>query len=61
MGRMDFLNGETVYENIPDAHSKEAYEMAFDIMHCTADSYNLAFDEKAQTYQYQEEMGMQME
>lgn len=61
VGRMDFLDGETVYENIPDAHSKEAYEMAFDIMNCTADSYNLAFDEKAQTYQYQEEMGMQME
>lgn len=35
--------------------------MAFDIMNCTADLYNLAFDEKAQTYQYQEEMGMQME
>ena len=24
--------------------------MAFDIMNCTADLYNLAFDEKAQTY-----------
>ena len=61
VGRMDFLDGETVYENIPDAHSKEAYEMAFDIMNCTADFYNLDFDEETQTYQYQEEMGMQME
>ena len=61
MGRMDFLYGETIYENIPDAHSKEAYEMAFDIMNCTADLYNLTFDEETQTYQYQEEMDMQME
>lgn len=61
VGRIDFLDGETIYENIPDAHSKEEYEMAFDIMNCTADLYNLTFDEETQTYQYQEEMDMQME
>ena len=43
------------------SNSKEAYEMAFDIMNCTADFYNLTFDEETQTYQYQEEMDMQME
>lgn len=61
VGRVDFLGGETIYEDIPDTHSKEAFEMAFDIMNCTPDFYNLTFDEETQTYQHQEEMGMQME
>ena len=63
MEELEDLDGEEIARHLIDSGAGVVtpYEMAFDIMHCTADSYNLAFDEKAQTYQCQEEMGMQME
>lgn len=34
VGEREYLNGEIIYENIPPAYSKEAYEMAASIMGC---------------------------
>lgn len=61
VGRMGFLGGETIYEDIPEAQSREAYEMAFDIMECSADDYDLIFNAQTQTYEYCEEMSMDLE
>jgi len=59
-GRLGFLNGEVEYEDIPDNHSKEAFDMAFDIMGCSPEDYELAYSEESGTYEYQPEPEMGM-
>ena len=61
VGRLDFLNGDVTYEDIPNNHSKEAFEMAFDIRGCTPEDYELVYSEESGTYEYESELEMSME
>ena len=51
-GEIHYKGGREVYANIPDSQSKEAYELAFEILG-GEDMYK--FDEKTGTYKYIEE------
>lgn len=61
VGRLDFLNGEVEYEDIPNNCSKEAFEMAFEIRGCSPEDYELVYSEESGTYEYQPELEMSME
>ena len=55
VGKLEIMNKEIDFLDIPDAHSKEAYEMAADIRGCSLEDYSLYYDEKSETYEYREE------
>lgn len=54
VGHVAFLAGEPIDGDIPENGSREAYEMAFQIYGAEAEDFNLVFDEKKDTYVYQE-------
>ena len=54
VGHVVLLAGEPIDGNIPDSGSREAYEMAFQIHGAEAADFNMVFDEKKDTYVYQE-------
>ena len=54
VGHVVLLAGEPINGNIPEGGSREAYEMAFQIHGAEAADFNMVFDEKKDTYVYQE-------
>ena len=54
VGHVLLLAGEPIDGNIPEGGSREAYEMAFQIRGAEPEDFCLAFDEKKNTYVYQE-------
>ena len=54
VGHVVLLAGEPIDGNIPEGGSREAYEMAFQIHGAEAADFNMVFDEKKDTYVYQE-------
>lgn len=60
-GRLVYFGGEITYEDIPRLHSKEAYEMAFDIWKCSPEDYDLVFSEDTGTYEFKPDLEMSME
>lgn len=62
VGSVSYLGGEIVELILPAAQSREAYEMAFEIMGCAPEDYGLSLNEKAGEYEYKEKAagGMEM-
>jgi len=54
VGEILYHNGEEIEWDIPNAHSKEAYEMAADIWGMPLSEWNLHYDESVGTYAYWE-------
>jgi len=54
VGEIQYQGGEELGRDIPDAHSKEAYEMAADIMDVSLSDYDLYYNEEAGTYKYRD-------
>lgn len=52
VGEVLYEDGEELEHDIPTAHSKEAYEMASDILDILLSEYDLYYDEKAGNYKY---------
>jgi len=55
VGHEHYQDGECIFENIPTHHSKESYDMAFEIQGSTAEDYSLVYDESEQTYVFKED------
>jgi len=56
LGEREYLNGETTYENIPDAFSKEAYDIAFKVWEEIPENYGLKLSDDGTEYvEYDEE------
>jgi hypothetical protein len=55
VGEALYSNGETVEWDIPIDGSKEAYEMAADILGCKLSEHGLFYDGKIGNYEYREE------
>lgn len=53
VGRYNFKDTE-IEDNSPESHSKEAYELAFDLKDIDFEDYGYAYDETEQTYVYVE-------
>ena len=54
VGEVLYLDGEEIEYDIPNAFSKEAYEMAADIWDMPLSEWNLHYDEETGTYAYRE-------
>lgn len=52
VGSMVLLNGEPIEENIPTDGSKEAYELAAEVMDFDLAQWGYVFDKKSGTYEY---------
>ena len=61
VGEMTFQNGDVIEEYIPQNQSKEAYELAFEVMESSASDYDLVFNEESQEYEYHEDMECEMQ
>lgn len=55
VGRLEMMNKEMDFLDIPDTQSKEAYEMAAEIRGERLEDYCLYYDEKTGNYEYREE------
>jgi hypothetical protein len=55
VGEKLWINGETAEWDVPAGGSKEAYEMAADIMGAELSDYDLFYDEDAGNYRYMEQ------
>ena len=53
VGAVQFIDGEQVYEYIPEAGSSAAFEMAFDVFATNAKAHGLVFDDTLGTYRYE--------
>ena len=57
VGEQIYMNGQVIYENIPAANSKDAYELAADIRGIELSEYGLGYSEESGTYEYRAEAG----
>lgn len=58
VGRLDYRNGMVIDEYYPEAQSKEAYEMASDIMGVELSEYGLVLNEDGTEYEYSDDEEM---
>lgn len=56
VGEAEFENGEKVFEKFLSAQSKEAYDMASEIIGCDLAEFGLEFNEKSQNYEFNEDL-----
>ena len=54
VGHIALLDGERIAEDIPEGGSRKAFEMAFEIHNANPEDFHLAYDEKEDTYVYNE-------
>lgn len=54
VGHIALLGGELIVEDVPEDGSREAFEMAFEIHGANPEDFHLVFDEKEDTYVYNE-------
>ena len=55
VGRAEFENGQVVHDEFLDSHSKEAFELAFELWgYEDIEEMGLAFNEKSGTYEWQD-------
>ncbi len=60
-GEAEYKNGEVIFENIPDFGSKEAYELAAEVIGLDLAEEGLVLSEDGSIYEYNEDMdGQQM-
>ena len=57
VGEQIYMNGQVIYENIPVANSKDAYELAADIRGIELSEYGFGYSEESGTYEYRAEAG----
>lgn len=51
-GALQFQNGNVLFSHIPVPESRAAYELAFDVLHTSAEEYGLRLDPCRKTYFY---------
>lgn len=51
-GALQYTNGAVTFSYLPRQESRDAYELAFDVLHGTAQEYGLALDPHKDTYFY---------
>lgn len=54
LGKQDFLNGEIVGSYIPEEHSKEAYDLAFELLGGEPKDWNLRLNKDGTNYEFYE-------
>ena len=55
VGEILYQNGEELEYNVPEHHTKEAYEMAAEIHDLELSEFGLFYDEKSGSYEYHEQ------
>ena len=54
VGHIALQGGELIVEDVPEGGSREAFEMAFEVHGANPEDFHLVFDEKEDTYVYNE-------